>query len=279
MSIRQSKVFEMPCDFGDGRLDTLLSLFSSLKQGGADIPPTVSWKKTKSISPAGSAILAALADTTIEQKQRIKLINLTQTIKAQSTILHLLKTQQNKLPPADSYSTFNEQICLLCSPPVIQPIFMQRLEEQHSKHLSDELAFSCRLVINELMQNTISHSSGDRYYMYAGPWQSEYHVGVLDMGVTIPAKLEQKYQADSDVGFLELALQKGITTRRERSGGLGLNHTFELLKNSKGRLTIISRKGQLRRYFASKTVHRRSLPSPLYGTWCMVRFPKNRRRT
>ncbi|MEK6704547.1 MAG: hypothetical protein AABZ06_02045 [Bdellovibrionota bacterium] len=113
--------------------------------------------------------------------------------------------------------------------------------------------------------------------MYGGLWEKkhrrEIHVGMLDMGITIPTKLKPKYDAKSDTDYIELALREGTTTRRERPGGLGLFHTFDHLKQHGGTLTIISGNGQVIRYFKNKKIIRQHNKRRLNGTWCMVRFP------
>ncbi len=157
---------------------------------------------------------------------------------------------------------------------------MDELENRFSEifRADEDLAFSCRLMLNELMQNSLDHSSSERYYLYGGVWENEFHLGALDMGITLPGRLEGKYTCASDVEHLKLALKPGITTRRLRPGGLGLSHVFELLKNAEGRLTIVSRRAQLRRYFKRRVTAAGALKYPLPGTWCFGRFPLQKGR-
>ena len=134
------------------------------------------------------------------------------------------------------------------------------------------MLFSIQLVFNELIQNAVDHSTSERYYVYFGIVDDEVHFGILDMGVTLPAKMEQKYDAKDDIEFLELSLKEGVTTRRLRTGGLGLFHTFEMIKNLEGKFVFISREGQIRRYFSQRKIRHLKLKHVLHGTWVMFTF-------
>ena len=163
----------------------------------------------------------------------------------------------------------------------IDVLFQERLGEKFSSILGDELMYDCFLILNELMQNAKDHSNAERFYIYAGSWKNEFHVGVLDMGVSIPAKMEQKYSCDNDLEYLDLALKEGVSTRRQRTGGVGLSYFFHFLKRNGGKLTIISRFAQVRRYFRTRKSQKNILKHPLRGTWCFARFPlekKNEKR-
>ncbi|MBN1115546.1 MAG: hypothetical protein JXA66_09425 [Oligoflexia bacterium] len=92
------------------------------------------------------------------------------------------------------------------------------------------------------------------------------------MVVSVPAKLEQKYLKSSDSGYIELALEEGITTRRNRTGGFGLYYTFDLLKRNSGTMVIASRRSAMRGYFKSRKFKFHILKEPLFGTWCFNRF-------
>ena len=122
------------------------------------------------------------------------------------------------------------------------------------------------------MVNCIDHSTAERYYLYAGKEGREFHLGALDMGITIPAKLERKYSVKNDVELLEMSFEEGISTRRQRTGGFGLYQTFEHLKQNKGKLTMVSRNAQVRRYFNRRSVIKGPLKYTLDGTWCFARF-------
>ena len=67
------------------------------------------------------------------------------------------------------------------------------LINEYSHRLDEDLLFSIQLVFNELIQNAVDHSTSERYYLYFGVVKDEVHFGVLDMGITLPSKMEQKF--------------------------------------------------------------------------------------
>jgi hypothetical protein len=152
----------------------------------------------------------------------------------------------------------------------------KELLAQKNYKIDPDLEFSTQLVFNELIQNAVDHSTSERYYLYFGKIKDQIHFGLLDMGVSLPAKMEQKYNATNDVEYLELSLREGISTRRQRTGGLGLFHTFEMIKEQQGKFVFLSRDAQIRRYFSQRKVNRMNLKSRLNGTWVMFTF-KNKK--
>lgn len=269
----------LPTSIGYGRLDTLLAVLSEIQDNpGSAKPLRLDWGKVECIAPAGFAILACLFDSAIEHQRRLENVFIKKKFKALPVIRNLLEIRSFKALPKPSIQNQELADSLLAGQEnALNLGFAEQLEAKFRSTLSEDLLFSCRLILNELMQNSFDHSTAERYYMHAGIWQAkgkrELHAGVLDMGVTIQSKLEQRYRADSDSDYLELAVQEGITTRRSRPGGLGLFHAFEHLKDHDGTLTIISRNAQLIRYFRNKKALRKATKHRLAGTWCMVRFP------
>lgn len=144
----------------------------------------------------------------------------------------------------------------------LKPLFLERFLEIHAKTISEDRAFELRLLFNELTQNALDHSGSEKFLVLLEP----HAIGVFDLGVSIPAKLEQKYIFQSDTEAIEMAMKEGVTTRRLRSGGLGLHYTLDLLKKEKGTLLIASRRGQLRRYIKSKKITRLELDPKMPGT-------------
>ncbi len=264
----------LPQVISDGRLDAVLEIFSLIKLEKKNKKPLqLDWTKVKQITPAGYAILACLFDTAVEQKAKIRNLRIKKIFKSGSVIQNLDKISEFKGLPKPSIHNFENSETLLEGHELsVHPDFMDRVEWKFKGLLSEDLVFSSRLIINELMVNCIDHSTAERYYLYAGTREREFHLGVLDMGITIPAKLERKYSAKDDVELLEMSLKEGISTRRQRTGGFGLYLTFEHLKKNKGRLTILSRNAQLRRYFNRRSVIKGPLKHTLDGTWCFARF-------
>lgn len=265
----------LPRVVSDGRVDTLLKIFSVLTLDPQNRPNLIlNWTRTDKVSPAGLAILACLSDTVIEQRARLKNVYVKKKLSNLSVIQTLIHSQDFKrLPDPKLYNTQTADAILQGLEFRLMPDFMDQVSWKFKKHLTEDVTYACRLLLNELMINSADHSTAERYYLYAGLWEGEFHVGVLDMGVTIPAKLERVIKNKDDIELLELALKEGVTTRRARVGGLGLSHTLATLKNEKGKLTILSRNAQIRRYFNRRSSYRAFLKFTLDGTWCFARFP------
>lgn len=266
----------LPSAIGDGRLDTILQIFSWIKgqtRGKGKI--RLNWTRVAEILPAGYAILACLFDAVVEHNCRLENVFVKKRFRTVPVIKNLINLAQFKtLPRPDIHYCRMNVFVLSGGETSLNMTFMDQVEAKFRKILSDDLVFSCRLIFNELMQNSVDHSTSERYYAYAGPWGTEFHIGVLDMGISIPAKLEQKYTCDDDVEYLMLCPKPGVSTRRQRTGGLGLSHTLDLLKGHQGRLTIVSRDAQMRRYFKRRHIERGRLKYRLNGTWCFARFPR-----
>lgn len=266
-------VISLPQCIDDGRIDLILKILGLSKQYGSK-PLRFRWSKTESISPAGLGILCCLSDTFIEQGNKVTHIRVSKKLKTLTPVHCLLASGRFRtLPAPDVYNYEDKTTILRGITNAIDSSFVERLQEKFSNFLSEDLLYASTLILNELMQNSVDHSSAERCYLYAGVWHKEFHVGVLDMGITIPAKMEQKYPCESDLDYLELALKKGTGTRRIRTGGFGLYYFFEFLKECNGKLTIVSRRAQIRRYFRTRRSQKNMLKYPLYGTWCFARMP------
>lgn len=87
------------------------------------------------------------------------------------------------------------------------------------------------------------------------------------MGVSLPAKLEQKYNWEDGFEALLKASVKGISTRRTRTGGLGLWHCLEYMKEYDGIIILVARHAMVRRYLKHKTIKKLKVEPALSGTW------------
>ena len=276
--------FRFTQSVGFGRFDGLLALFSDLVES-SDGTYNLDWERVETIAPAGFAMLACLHDVSIEQGKRLTHHKVPRRFRDIPVVCNLIGKNNGKLPRPQIHDHDIAKSLLVGRESGIDPLFPDHINERFGDLMDEELQYSIRLILNELMQNTVDHSTAERYYLYAGVWPSsshgnEIHVGVLDMGVTIPAKLETKYAiSNDDEAYLELALEKGVTTRRQRPGGLGLFYTLDALRDTDGQLTIVSRHAQLTHYLRHRTIQRRKLRRRLRGTWCMARFPATRRAT
>lgn len=259
---------QLPKVFGSERLDSVIEFLSMMK----DLDELIlDWTKVEHVEPAALAIMAVIRDQSLEKKTKISHVGLTREMRKNFPEESLSTIKSEKLPHQTRFDFQTKSSFLLCCQGGVDLRYIQFLSNKFS-HIDEDLRFSIQLVFNELIQNAVDHSTSERYYIYFGEFQKEIHFGVLDMGVTLPAKMEQKYSAQDDVSFLELSLKEGTSTRRQRTGGLGLFHTFEIIKDVKGKFVFISRDGQVRRYFAQRKVKRMNLKSRLYGTWVMFTF-------
>ncbi len=262
----------LPSSVDDGRIDWAIALINKIVTAGAARKEfKLDWRKVANISPAGLAILACIFDTVVEQRARIKNVFIPKRFKG----IPVVKNIQRTFPslPSPSINNYESKDMLFKGNTSLDVLFRERLEEKFSDILPEELVYDVHLILNELMQNTVDHSTAERYYIYCGAWKNEFHAGLLDMGISIPAKMEQSYSCKDDLDYLKLALKEGTTTRRARTGGLGLAYFFEHLKRHEGKLTIVSRFAQIRRYFRTRRSQINILKHPLRGTWCFARFP------
>lgn len=266
----------MPQTLGDGRLDGPVLWFHQLRNSEDKTQTKVclDFSRLTEILPAGFAILACLFDIAIEQEAEIKCLNIPRKFKSCPVIENLKNLKNYKTLPAPNINSFvSSNILLEGLSKGVSVFFTEKLSQHFGLKLSEDSLFCVRLLLNELMINAVDHSLAERAYLYSGIVKDEFHFGVLDMGVSIPARMKQKYTRQDDLSYLRSALEQGTTTRRARPGGIGLATTFDLVKKQKGRLTMLSGEGSLRRYFNTRKTAMGALKVPLYGTWCFVRLP------
>jgi hypothetical protein len=261
--------FLLPKKIDDGRLDLLLEIIASIK---ISKQLSISFEKTTSISPAGYAILFAIFDAACEQKISIDIQNLTKN-QLPPILQEHSKKKINGFIPIENASYENSQMIIYGKSASIAPEFIQKIENKFQNVLNEDRLWDVTLIFNELMQNTVDHSTAERYFLYAGINNKNFEFGLLDLGVSIPAKLETKYICQNDEEYLEHALLQGVGTRRNRTGGLGLYYLFENIKQAHGRLKIISRDAQIIKNFSTRNYLSSKLKHKLSGTWCMASIP------
>lgn len=254
----------LPQIIDDSRINNYLILMDKIKKH-----PSIEIQTRPSflISPAGHAILCCFCDQALENQMALIWNH------PSHPFLKLLKTLSGTkgLPNPANYNYETDTLLLTGNKSALNLGFIEKLETKFD--LSDDLLFDCKLILHELMQNTQDHSGAERYFMYAGLWKDEIHLGILDMGVSIPAKLRQKYNRDNDIEYLLLSMEEGSSTRRERMGGFGLYYFYEFLKRNRAKLTIASGQAQVRHYFKTRRSQKTALKHFLGGTWCFARLP------
>ncbi len=230
------------------------------------------WSKVARIDMAGLAILCCMYDHWGERKIKVISANIPAQFENYPVIKKFMTPPHLVTPELFDF----QQSCKKLSG-ISNQIPMFFMEQLHSTcpiiKIKAELSFTCNLLLSELMQNSRDHSSGERYYAFFEVNGLNIYLGVLDMGVTVPAKLEQKYNFSNNIEAIEMALKEGITTRRQRAGGKGLFYLKEEIKACKGSLTFISRDAQIKMFTGAKTIQRRKLQTPLRGTWIFVTVP------
>lgn len=263
---------EIPKSLTDERLDLMLLKLDEISQNKGCIV-NFSLEKNEEISCAGYAVLMVLLDAVSEHKHKAKTshVNVDKPIHLKLEDLASKSTDGFMMMDDMNYIANDEIIIGKVSS--IAPEFIQMLEHKFLKILGEENLWSIKLIANELMQNTVDHSTSERYFVYAGVMGDDFGIGVLDRGVSIPSKLESKYFENLDQEYLEKSLEIHIGTRRNRAGGIGLYYLFENIKKVGGKLVLISRNGQIRRHFSSRNVVKGKTKVPLRGTWCMARIP------
>lgn len=227
--------------------------------------------KVNKINAFGYALLCIVAQKCREGICEIELSNLPK--KSERHFLDKIFLKSGGQIPISNMKLMTQTLMVYGKENSIAPEFLDQMDDRFQGRVSEESLWNCRLILNELMQNTKDHSTSERYFVFAGLEKESVSVGLLDLGVTLPAKLESKYQCVDDGKFLLKSLELGVTTRRSRPGGLGLTHIQNIVKANRGQLTLLSRNFSVRIYFKNRKKAFMKLKYPLHGTWCMVRLP------
>lgn len=261
------KSHRFPHLIDDSRLDSYSIILEKIQKQGLD---EFDLKATSLMAPAGAAILSCLTDAVLERGKSVHFVIGKEYEMPFIAHLDSLVKKSGHLPAPSAYNFETDEL-ILAGCQGLDLSFFDKFEAKFA--LGEDLLFDCRMILQELVQNAMAHSGAERYFIYAGLWNEEMHCGVLDMGVSVPAKLRQKYSFDDDVSALLLALREGTTTRRERAGGLGLYYFYDILKRNRAKLTFASGGGQVRFYFKTRRSQKSRLKYFLPGTWCFARIP------
>lgn len=257
----------MPKNIDDGRLDGILEIISLIKEGN-DVE--LSFEKTQEITAAGHAILFIILDVACEQKIKLKFTNLKAELQIHNKLVEASQLNQPLLGfyRIEDLNIRSLNLLVYGKSASIAPEFVQMIDRTFKGILNEDRLWDVALIFNVLMQNT-----AEPYFLYGGVTRKNFEFGILDMGVSIPAKLETKYLCSNDEEYLEKAFHQGVGTRRNRSGGMGLYYLFENVKDAKGRLVVLSRNAQLRKNFGTRNYLSSPLKKKLIGAWCMANIP------
>ena len=154
----------------DGRIDSYLlasKKASAAKRIHFDFHPTTS------ITPAGYALLASLIDAALEKKC-LPEFSIPKPLARQFPFLNQLKeiAGLGRFPDPESYRFESEEL-LLSASTGLDLDFLEKLENKFS--LDEDLFFDCRMILQELMQNALSHSGAERFFIYPGTLEKKLH--------------------------------------------------------------------------------------------------------
>ncbi|MBK7581106.1 MAG: ATP-binding protein [Myxococcales bacterium] len=131
------------------------------------------------------------------------------------------------------------------------PAFVDRLADEFAQGANgvvEEARFSVRLCFMELLTNAFDHSLSPIGCLVASLRDDSGMVdcAVADAGIGIPRALRQSLRPgiagaqQTDTELLVQAVTSGLTSRRERSGGLGLGNVRQQVVMRDGVMTIRS---------------------------------------
>ena len=265
--------FEMPKFLDSGRLDLIVEIMNTIKSSNEI---TLSFVKTEKVSPVGHAILFSMLDSVCEQKVKLRLKDYQKmklSLHPELIGVSTLKQVPYGFIDIKKLKIETKNLLVYGKSSSIAPEFIQRFSEKFEPLLGEDCTWDITLIFNELLQNAVDHSTSERYFLYAGVYDNNFEFGILDLGVSIPAKLETKYSFINDEEYLKAVFKQGVGTRRNREGGMGLYYLFENIKDAKGRLVILSRNAQIRYNFGTRNYKAYPLKYKLTGTWCIGSIP------
>lgn len=227
--------------------------------------------------PSGYAGLVMILESRCEQKKQVYFKGVRRSSPQELIALQKVLQQQGQiqgLPRVDVYDLSNESL-LFCGLTGVSVLFGETIEKKFKTTVAEEKLFACRLMLNELMQNAADHSGAERFFVFIGIVGDRVELGCFDAGVSLPGKLKQKYPFDSDDEAVLLSCKKGVSTRRARSGGLGLWHCMEYMKQYDGTLTVLTGRALVRRYLKNMTTKKTKTQNEYHGTWVVLSMEKS----
>ncbi len=117
--------------------------------------------------------------------------------------------------------------------------------------MSEGVQGSLKMALNELMTNVFDHSESRKgCYVCAQTYPQAGHIRlcVADFGIGILASLKKvsKYKSlRSDYDGIKLAIQEGVTSRKQGGAGKGLDNINRFVKVNEGKLYILSGRGKV----------------------------------
>lgn len=136
--------------------------------------------------------------------------------------------------------------------------------------LTEDAKYEMRTHINELMTNGFDHSKSKAGCYVCAQWypaKQNLRISFADGGIGIYQSLRDsgKFpQIHNDADAIRLAIKPGITTRKKRLGGFGLDYIRKYVRNNDGTLSILSGSAKIN-FYSNKIEYKRE-PIKFPGT-------------
>ena len=127
-------------------------------------------------------------------------------------------------------------------------------------------------VINELAGNVLVHAGNSSGWIQVTTYKESHRLAIVvcDGGVGIPKTISEKFNVKNDNEAIELAIQKGVTSKPDFGQGNGLAGAIAIAQHSKGMLALTSGKGRVR-VLEGNVEPKNNFP-PLSGTVVEMQF-------
>jgi anti-sigma regulatory factor (Ser/Thr protein kinase) len=158
----------------------------------------------------------------------------------------------------------------------IDPLLTEQIIQVFGAYLqlSEGVAGSLKLAINELMMNTFDHSETEKgCYVCAQSYKQtrKIRLCIADFGIGILESLKKTPQyselTDHYEG-IELAVQEGVTSRVGKEAGYGLHHILRFIEVNQGKMYILSGEGKIKWDFSGIDYRKQwqTMHVPFHGT-------------
>ncbi|MDR3626496.1 MAG: hypothetical protein P4L45_06670 [Ignavibacteriaceae bacterium] len=159
----------------------------------------------------------------------------------------------------------------------VEPLYTDNIITvlQHYLTLSQGVRGSLHLSLNELMTNTFDHSQTQMgCFVCAQAYKSRGTINICltDFGRGILKSLstsDEYRHLKNSIDAIELSIQEGVSSRKNRLAGLGLTHIHRFLKINEGQIHIISGDGWVHWDYtngAIRQVRKKKLDTEFEGT-------------
>lgn len=251
--------------------NTLFSLYNIAKESQED-EIIFDLKRSESLTPFG---IIMLASTAIECQRQGKSCSLTRVKNSPIDVFlsrsgfHRFFGLDNMEPERDLIRTGEVQ---LIKPQGVDYFIIENLSEIIDYHvnISSGVKASIQMSLQETMTNVVDHSGVNDYLVCAHtyPRREQIRLCIADLGKGILESLTDSPEyghLSNDYEAIKLAIENGVTTRKERAG-LGLSHISQFLKINKGQLCIISGAGKVYWKFDQSKIQEQEMKHPFKGT-------------